>query len=115
MPDHADLLASLVRWTASDAVPLIVEGPGLIDCHLYTQDGRLILHLVNLSNATWRAPVHELLPVGPLSVRVKPPAGLNGNSVRLLVAGTTTRPTDADEMIGFQIESVRDHEVAVIE
>lgn len=115
MPDHANLLASLVRWTASDTIPLIVEGPGLIDCHLYTQGERLILHLVNLSNATWRAPVHELLPVGPLSVRVEPSAVLNGKSVRLLVAGSTSGTTDADGMIRFEIESVRDHEVAVIE
>ena len=60
LPDHGDLLANLVRWVAQDNLPLAVEGPGLIDCHLYRQPGRLILHLVNLSNAgTWRQPVHE--------------------------------------------------------
>jgi hypothetical protein len=115
MPDHADVLANLVRWSASEAIPLEVEGPGLMDCHLYSQEGRLVLHLVNLSNATWRAPVHELLPVGPLSIRVKPPAELGGASVRLLVAGLTASPTTADGMIGFEIESIRDHEIVVIE
>ncbi len=33
LPDHGDLLANLVSWTAGDNVPLIVEGAGLIDCH----------------------------------------------------------------------------------
>jgi len=33
------------------AMQLSVEGPGPIDCHLYQQPGRLILHLVNLTGA----------------------------------------------------------------
>ena len=50
--------------------------------------GRAILHLVNLTNAgTWRQPVHELIPVGPLRVRLKLPEGVRGKSVRLLVSG----------------------------
>ena len=51
------LLANLVRWTAGASVPLSVQGPGMIDCHLYQQERRLILHLVNLTSAaTWRGP-----------------------------------------------------------
>ena len=66
LPDHGDLLANIVRWAAGDDIPLAVEGPGLIDCHLYTQGNRLILHLVNLTSAgTWRAPVEELIPGRP--------------------------------------------------
>ncbi|MDP9371501.1 MAG: beta-galactosidase, partial [Chloroflexota bacterium] len=38
-PDHADLLANVVRWAAGDSLPLAVAGPGLIDCHLYRQPG----------------------------------------------------------------------------
>jgi hypothetical protein len=67
LPDHGDLLANLIRWAAKDDIPLAVEGPGLVDCHLYRQPGRLILHLVNLTSAgTWRQPVHELIPIGTL-------------------------------------------------
>src|SRR5438876_990471 len=67
LPDHGDLLANLIRWAARDHIPLSVEGAGLVDCHLYRQPGRLILHLVNLTSAgAWRQPVHELIPVGPL-------------------------------------------------
>ena len=64
------------------------RGPGLIDCHLYRQPGRTILHLVNLTSAgTWRAPVDEVIPVGPLQVRVRMPPDVRGQSARLLVSG----------------------------
>ena len=64
LSDHANLLANLVRWAARDDFPLEVEGPGFVDCHLYRQKSKLILHLVNLTNAgTWRGPVDELIPV----------------------------------------------------
>ena len=57
LTDHAHLLANITRWALGDRLPLEVRGPGLIDCHLYRQDQRLILHLVNLTNeGTWRAP-----------------------------------------------------------
>ena len=52
-------------------MPLAVDGTALIDCHLYEQPGRMILHLVNLtSEATWRAPLDELIKVGPFTVKV---------------------------------------------
>ena len=50
LPDHALLLANIVRWAAGDRIPLAVDGPGLIDCHLYEQPDRRILHLVNLTS-----------------------------------------------------------------
>jgi len=66
LPDHGRLLANLIRWAAHDDIPLEVVGPGMFDCHLYRQPGRLILHVVNLTNpGTWRPPVHELIPSGP--------------------------------------------------
>src|SRR5262249_61049741 len=88
LPDHADLLASAVAWAAGDGMPLRIEGPGLLDCHLYARPGRLILHVVNLSGAgAWRPPIHELIPVGPLTIRLRLPEGGAGQRVRLLVAG----------------------------
>lgn len=114
-PDHGDLLANLARWAIGEALPLRVEGPGLIDCHLYHQPGRLVLHLVNLTSAgTWRAPVDELIAVGPLAVHVHIPADIAGQSVRLLVADETVAAQVADGWAHFTVTAVRDHEVAVI-
>ncbi len=57
LSDHGDLLANVVRWVAGDSIPLHVVGPGFLDCHLYRQGAKLILHIVNLTSAgTWRAP-----------------------------------------------------------
>ncbi|MCL5027132.1 MAG: Tat pathway signal protein [Chloroflexi bacterium] len=115
-PDHADLLANLVRWAGGDRIPLRVEGPGFVDCHLYQQGARLVLHLVNLTSAgTWRAPVHELVPVGPLRVRIQLPADVAGGSVRLLVSGSTVAPKIEAGWVGFEVPSISDHEVAVLE
>ncbi len=116
LPDHGDLLANLVRWAARDDLPLRVEGPGWIDCHLYRQPGRTILHLVNLTSAgTWRAPVEELIPVGPLHVSLRLPDDVRGRTLRLLVSGEKPRFKAAAGWHRFTVTSVLDHEVAVIE
>jgi len=115
LPDHGNLLTNLIRWAAGEDIPLAVEGPGLIDCHLYHQPGRLILHLVNLTSAgTWRQPVHELIPIGPLRVRVKLPADVRGKRGRLLVADESVSTTTRGGWSRVEIQSVLDHEVAVI-
>jgi hypothetical protein len=134
LPDHGDLLANLVHWAAKgnsvagvppafrrrDAfdtgVPLEVTGRGLIDCELYQQPGRVILHLVNLtSTGTWRAPVHELIPVGPLQVRVRMPSGLQPKTLKMLVSQENRAIVAEDGWVQFEVKSVLDHEVMVLE
>jgi hypothetical protein len=117
LPDHANLLANVIRWAADGHLPLSVEGTGLLDCHLYEQPGRLLLHLVNLtSEATWRAPLDELIRVGPFTIKI----ALSSHrptkpNARLLVSGTS-RPVNVDR--GFavlEIPSILDQELVVIE
>jgi hypothetical protein len=114
-PDLGVLLANLVRWTAQDDVPLSVEGPGRLDCHLYRQTGRLVLHLVNLTSESSRGPIDELIPVGPLRVRVRLADGLRGSALRLLVSDRKPVLDVRDGWAGFTLDAVLDHEVAVIE
>jgi hypothetical protein len=115
LPDHGNLLANLVRWAARDDIPLAVEGHGLLDCHLYRQSSQLILHLVNLTSAgSWRAPVDELIPIGPLRVKVKLPPGVTPGKPRLMVSGETIGLTVANRWAVFDIRSILDHEMAVI-
>jgi len=116
LPDHGRLLANLARWAAREELPLTVEGPGLIDCHFYRQPGRVILHLVNLTSAgTWRAPVDELIPVGPLRVRLRLPGDVAGRQLRLLVSGRRVAIGTQGGWAHFEVPSVRDHEVVLIE
>ena len=115
LPDHGNLLANIVRWTLKDELPLVVEGHGLVDCHLYYQPNRFVLHLVNLTNAgTWRQPVHELIPIGPFHVRVRLPADVRSRRARLLVAGRPVASSVSEGWIRFEVPSVLDHEVIVI-
>jgi hypothetical protein len=87
----------------------------LIDCHLYRQSDRLILHLVNLTSAgTWRAPIHELIPVGPLRVAVQLPKNISAKNLQLLVSGQKTKATLKGGWSIFELKAVLDHEVAVI-
>ncbi len=116
LPDHGDLLANIIRWISSYNIPLTVEGRGLIDCNLYTQPGRVIFHMVNLTSAgSWRAPIDELIPVGPFAVKLRPPEGVAGRRVRFLVGGGELTPARERDMLAFEVKSILDHEVMVIE
>jgi len=115
LPDQADLIANAIRWVTRDTIPLEVQGPGLLDCNLYRQKGRMVLHLANLvSAATWRAPMEEFIPVGPYKVRVKLDSGLSGRDVKLLVASRSTPATISGQWAEFTVPSISSHEVAVI-
>ncbi|HTF21793.1 MAG TPA: beta-galactosidase [Chryseolinea sp.] len=115
LPDHGNLLANIVRWTAKGNIPLEVEGPGLIDCNIYQQPGRLVVHLVNLTSAgTWRAPLDEFISIGPLRVNTRLPAGVKGKSLRLLVSNQKIPVVTKDGWCQFEVPSVLDHEVIVI-
>ena len=115
MPDHGNLLANLVRWAAKDSTPLRVSGTGLLDCHLYRQGDHLILHLVNLTNAnTWKAPIDELIPVGPFRVEVKLPAGVAGRSARTLVSTGSVPVANRQGWAELSVKSILDHEVIVL-
>jgi hypothetical protein len=115
LPDHGNLLANIFRWVAADRIPLDVRGPGLIDCHLYRQPGRLILHLVNLTNeGTWRAPLDELIAVGPLEVRVKLPDDVKGRGAQFLVSKNKPAVAVRQGWATLEVKSVLDHEVVVI-
>jgi len=115
LPDHGNLLANLIRWTAKDNIPIDLQCAGLIDCNLYHQPGRLVLHLVNLTSAgTWRQPVEEFIPVGPVRIRIRLAGDVQGRNLQLLVSDQKVSPVKENDWIGFTINSISDHEVAVI-
>ncbi len=116
LPDHALLIANAIRWAAKDSIPLRVEGRGLLDCHLYTQGPRLILHVLNLT-ATETKPLHELIPVGPTKISLRW-AGKAAPAARLLVPGASSAPVQAalrDGWAELTIDSIEDHQVVVME
>jgi len=116
LPDHLLLLQNIVRWAVSENIPLQVKGRGFVDCHLYEQPGRLILHLVNLTSAgTWRAPADELIPIGPLEVTIRVRQGIRPQTAKLLVAGGPGSVTAHGDWMAMRLPSILDHEVIVLE
>jgi hypothetical protein len=115
LPDHGDLLANIIRWATKDELPISVTGPGLIDCNIYKQPGRLIIHFVNLTSAaTWRQPLEEYIPIGPITVKVKLPEGVSGDKTNLMVAGQRIVSDVSGGWSRFQVSSILNHELVVI-
>jgi hypothetical protein len=114
LPDHLDLLANLARWAAGDNIPLAVSGPGYVDCHLYRQDGRTLLHLVNLTHARgWPGYVEEHPPVGPFQIAVECDRPIR--EARMLVAGSRLAAQRDGRWVRFTLPSLADHELIVLE
>lgn len=115
LPDHGNLLGNIIRWALNDKAPIVVDAKGLIDCQIYRQKGRLVIHLVNLTNSgTWRQPLDELIPVGPVKIKVRTTEETPGRRVRLLVSGRKTDTVVLDGWSSFEIDQIVDHEVAVL-
>ena len=76
----------------------------------------MILHVINLTNeGTWRSPIEEFIPIGPIRVRVRLPSGVSGRRVRLLVSPASPPIRVADGWASVELPTVTDHEVVVIE
>jgi len=115
LPDYGNLLTNIIRWTTKDDIPIAIKGPGLIDCNIYKQPGRLIIHLVNLTSAaTWRQPLDEYIPVGSITVKVKLPGDVTGEFPNLMVAGQRIVADVSGGWSQFQITSILNHELVVL-
>lgn len=117
LPDHARLLANLVRWTARNTFPIEVEGPGFLHCLLYRQPDRLILHIVNLTgHEGGHAPADHPFPMGPLNVTIRESDWNQSTSAaRRLVANQEMDVRAGNEVIEVTLDRIDDHEVVVFE
>jgi hypothetical protein len=115
-PDHGRLLRNIIEWTTNEPPPVEVDGRGVIDVTVWRQRDSMTVHLVNLTNPMMmKGPLREVLPVGPLTVRVRIPAGMRGRRVQLLTAGTVGRSREANGVLTVTVPSVEVHEVIAID
>ncbi|HEY0248793.1 MAG TPA: beta-galactosidase [Gryllotalpicola sp.] len=113
-PDHLTLIANLVRWQLGADEALRVTGAGQIDCNLYAQDGRLVLHLVNTGAASpVPGTLHEAIPTGALEIEISR-SSIAGGAIRALVADTALAGEFGPDRVRFTVPPVTDHEVVVI-
>ncbi|MBN2394728.1 MAG: beta-galactosidase [Anaerolineae bacterium] len=114
LPDHGDLLANAVRWAARDTLPLSVEGPGYLDCHLYRQEGRSILHIVNLSACrAWPGYVEESLPAGPVRIALRLDDGFTPQRASLQVSHQMLPVHSTEGWAVVELPAIVDHEMLV--
>ena len=114
--EHALLIANAVRWALGNRSRVSLKGGhGVITAGLYQQNGKHILHLNNrilLSRVPGRQ--YDLVPIGPVEVRLRLAEGAGTPKVDLRVGGKqATASRQGDELV-FTVDQILDHEVAVI-
>src|SRR3954462_14057412 len=96
-----------------DELPIVVEGAGLIDIHLYTQKEKVILHLINLTNQnTGKQPLDQLISTCALHIKIKKKQALKGH-IQLLVSSQKIIAKVSEDYVSFEIPSLLDHEVVI--
>ncbi len=114
--DHLRLLRNTIAWAADEPAPVEVDGPGLIDVTAWRQRASMTVHLVNMTNPMMmKGPLREVVPVGPLRVRVRLPPGTRAGQVRLLTADTSPAVQDEGRVLAVTVPSVGIHEVVAID
>jgi hypothetical protein len=114
--DHLRLLRNTIAWAANEPPPVDVAGPGLLDVTAWRQHQSMTVHLVNLTNPMMmKGPLREVIPVGPLRVRVRLTSGVRARGVRLLTADATPRVERDGDTMTVTVPSVDVHEVVAID
>jgi hypothetical protein len=70
---------------------------------------------MNVASTSAPAAVDELIPVGPLRVQVRLPLGIGIRRMKFLVSGQKPSLTIDKGAALFQLPSLLDHEVIVLE
>jgi hypothetical protein len=76
----------------------------------------MTVHLVNLTNPMMmKGPLREIIPIGPLTVRVRVPGGLRATKVKLLTGGTSAAPQGVNGTLTVRVPTVAVHEVIAVD
>ena len=114
--DHARLLRNAVVWATDEPSPLQVQGKGVLDVSLWSQQNSMTAHLVNLTNPMMmKGPIREVIPITSQKVRMQIPAGRHVKQVRLLVAGSRPAHTVEGGFLQLEVPSIALHEVVAVD
>jgi hypothetical protein len=114
--DHLRLIRNAVAWATNEPPLVEVEGPGILDVTVWRQRDSMTVHLVNLTNPMMmKGPLREVIPVGPLRVRVRMPGGTRAKGVHLLTAGKPVRAQKVGGVLTVVVPSVDVHEVIAVD
>jgi len=113
LPDHGKLLINAIKWASRESLPIKVQGPGYIDCKVYRQDDKIIIHLVNLSGCDRMGFCDETYPVGPLAVTVET-GDMKISCAFLTNAGKYIPVSVSRGSVVLQVDRIIDHEMIVL-
>lgn len=115
LPDHRELLLNAVRFAAGGKLPVEISGPGRLDCTIYRQGDRRILHLVNLTDCSINPGYCEgAATVGPIRVTLPVEAGGAAPAVQLRVSGAKPRTAVKGDKLEITIERIEAHEMVTV-
>lgn len=107
LPEYSRMVGNIVRRFAD---PLIeVSGPGCVEAVLRRQEGRTILHLVNLTGAMNR-PFTEMVPLAGLSITVRTDSTAKPFALR----GNVTESFCGSGKLHLTLEKLQDFDLIVI-
>jgi len=118
--EHHTLMTNVFEWALGMDLPLIITGRATVATSLLRQDGKLVLHLVNLTGAdNQAAAVTDYTPVGPLKVSLRIPGVATGRISKLGASG----PRPSGRLVGagqsrrleFELPNLIDHDVFIVE
>jgi len=96
--------------------PVRVKGAGMLDVTIWRQKQSMTVHLVNLTNPMMmKGPVREIIPIGPLQVRIRVASGATVTRVHTLVNRGERRFRLSGGFIDVGVPSVGIHEVVAVD
>jgi hypothetical protein len=74
------------------------------------------VHLVNLTNPMMmKGPLRDVIPIGPLKLRLRLPDGTRARRIQLLTAGSTVPIVQTGGALAVTVPSIDVHEVVAID
>ncbi len=110
--DHGKLLRNSVLWATNEPAPVEVEGKGVLDISVWSQQSSMTVHLVNLTNPMMmKGPLREIIPIPSQRLRIRIPDGRRVTRVRFLVAGKDAPHRKQGNSILLDTPAIGVHEV----
>jgi hypothetical protein len=115
---HGDLLRLLhntIRWVSRDERIVRVDGAGLIEIFCWETSPGYAIHLLNYTNpCAQHGWLRSANPLGPQTLTMRLPTGIEAKSVELLKAGQSPSFRFQNQVLQFTVPSLEDYEVAAI-
>lgn len=114
--DHGQLINNAVAWALDKTPDVSVSGDGVVDLAVRTAKNQTIVALLNLTNPMMmKGPLRSVFPIGPQTISVAAPQGVNRATARLLISGDSVPVSRRDGRFEVVVPGVTRMEVMQLE